>query len=53
MRHVTIQSVSETFSTHPARALSYAIIDIDDEIVIEIHGNDPLKVVSPGVSNIV
>ncbi|AGS25221.1 metallophosphoesterase family protein [Rhizobium etli] len=50
VRHVTLQSVSETFTTHPARALSYAMIDIGDEIVIEVFGNDPLKVISRGVS---
>ncbi|AGS24540.1 metallophosphoesterase family protein [Rhizobium etli] len=51
LRHVTLQSVSETFTTHPARALSYAMIDIGDEIVIEVFGNDPLKVVYPGLAS--
>jgi calcineurin-like phosphoesterase family protein len=42
IHHVTIQSMSERFTTAPASANAFAVLDIADGIAdLTVHGNDP------------
>lgn len=42
--HLTVQSVSERFTTYPVGAAAFAMLEIaDDRFGIEVHGNDPFQ----------
>ncbi|KAA3515352.1 MULTISPECIES: metallophosphoesterase family protein [Agrobacterium] len=42
IQHVTIQSLSERFTTMPLTAAAYAALEITgDQFTIDVHGNDP------------
>lgn len=42
VQHITIQSMAERFTTAPATANAFAILDIDNgEAALTVHGNDP------------
>lgn len=46
--HVTVQSVSERFTTYPAGAAAFAMLEIaDGRFSIEVFGNDPFRVAMP------
>ena len=48
IQHVTIQSLSERFTTMPLTAAAYADFEIKDgELTIDVHGNDPFHVRVP------
>ncbi len=48
IRHVTLQSPSETFTTNPELALTWAMLDIEEgEASLRIDGQDPLSVRFP------
>lgn len=50
IRHVTIQSVSETFTTMPHPACSYAMMEIDGSLGrLQVFGRDPLTLGFPFV----
>lgn len=42
VHYVTIQSLTESFTTHPAVAAAYAILEVNTEIAVTVFGNDPL-----------
>ena len=42
VHYVTIQSLTESFTTHPAVAGAYAILEVSKEIAVTVFGNDPL-----------
>ncbi|WP_449396000.1 metallophosphoesterase family protein [Devosia riboflavina] len=42
IQHVTIQSMSERFTTAPASANAFAVLEINDDLAdLTVHGNDP------------
>ncbi len=46
--HVTVQSVSERFTTYPHGAAAFAMLEIaDDRFSIDVHGNDPFHARMP------
>lgn len=46
--HVTVQSVSERFTTYPHGAAAFAMLEIGDgSFSIDVHGNDPLQLRMP------
>ena len=48
VRHLTIQSVSETFVTPPEAARAFAMLEIGDgTAVLEVFGGDPLRLTVP------
>lgn len=48
LRHVTIQSTSETYTTAPDAACSWAILEVDHgSATLTVHGKDPLYVRIP------
>lgn len=48
IRHLTIQSASESYTTMPEPACSYAMLEIDGAMArLEIFGRDPLKLELP------
>jgi len=50
LRHVTLQSPSETFTTLPGRALTWAMLDIaDGRSQLRIEGRDPWNICFPFV----
>lgn len=38
--HVTLQSLTETFTTHPEPAGSYGLLELSDRILWRVHGRD-------------
>lgn len=40
---ITVQSLSESYNTHPAPALAWATIILGETLLIEVHGNDRIK----------
>ncbi|MCB9948044.1 MAG: metallophosphoesterase [Rhodospirillaceae bacterium] len=42
--HLTLQSLTETFTTHPEPAGSYAVLDLGADIAWTVHGRDGLHV---------
>ena len=48
VQHVTIQSLSERFTTMPMTAAAYADLEIrDGQFTVDVHGNDPFHVRLP------
>ncbi|MFN7024730.1 MAG: metallophosphoesterase family protein [Pseudorhizobium sp.] len=48
VQHVTIQSLSERFTTAPLTAAAYADLEIrDGQFTVDVHGNDPFHVRLP------
>jgi len=48
LRHVTIQSTSETFTTAPKSAQSWARLETSgSSMTLRVHGNDPLELTMP------
>lgn len=46
--HLTLQSVSERFTTYPAGAAAFAMLEIaDGRFGIKVHGNDPFEARMP------
>ncbi|MDP1732468.1 MAG: metallophosphoesterase [Devosia sp.] len=42
VKHLTVQSVSERFTTYPNGAAAFAMLEIaDGGFIIDVHGNDP------------
>ena len=39
--HFTVQSLTETFTTHPEPAAAWAMLELDDQIALEVFGRDP------------
>ncbi len=42
--HFTLQSLTETFTTHPEPAGSYALLELSDRIDWTVHGKDSMRV---------
>lgn len=48
IQHITVQSVSERFTTYPEAAATFAILEIKHgQAVLDVHGNDPFHVRLP------
>jgi 3',5'-cyclic-AMP phosphodiesterase len=48
IRHITIQSMSERFTTMPEPAAAFAMLDISEsELDLVVHGEDPFAVRMP------
>ncbi|MCH4547457.1 metallophosphoesterase [Rhizobium changzhiense] len=48
VQHVTIQSLSERFTTAPLTAAAHAILEIEDgQFTVDVYGNDPFHVRLP------
>ena len=48
IQHVTVQSVSERFTTYPLGAAAFAMLEIEDgQARLDVHGNDPFHVRLP------
>ncbi len=45
--HITVQSLSESFTTEGAAAGAWASIEVDDEIRWRTHGRDPISLAVP------
>lgn len=45
--YLTIQSLTETFTTHPHPAAAWAEMDIGDDIEVRVHGRDPARMTLP------
>ena len=45
--HISIQSLSETFTTHPDPAGAWGLLTLDDTIELEISGRAPMKFTLP------
>lgn len=45
--HLTLQSLTETFTTHPEPAASWALLELGDTIAWKVFGQEPLEVRLP------
>jgi hypothetical protein len=41
--HLTLQSLTETFTTHPAPAAAWGLLELDDKIQWQVFGEDPFE----------
>jgi hypothetical protein len=41
--HLTLQSLTETFTTFPEPAVSWALLELDDAIAWQVFGRDPFQ----------
>ncbi len=48
--HFTVQSLTETFTTHPAPAAAWAMLELDDQIALEVFGRDPFAARLPAAA---
>ena len=39
--HLTLQSLTESFTTHPGPSAAWALLELDDAIAWQVFGNDP------------
>lgn len=47
VHYVTLQSLTETFTTHPHPAKSWAELELGDSIELRVHGGDPIQLRLP------
>ena len=47
IHHITIQSLTETFTSHPHVAGAHALLEVGDDIRLEVFGNDPFALRLP------
>lgn len=45
--HVTLQSLTETFKTHPEPAAAWGLLELGTSIAWRVHGRDPLSFSMP------
>lgn len=45
--HITVQSLTERFTTHPEPANAWAMLELGQRIKLEVYGRDPLRLELP------
>ena len=45
--HISLQSISETFTTHPHPAGAWGLLELSDTLNLEVAGRQPIKLTLP------